>query len=67
MFRPFFIGKTTKAYLVFISGLCTAQDVDLQVLMPLMHVTESDFPDLGRMAEQVPIWRDLSTTLLSKK
>lgn len=53
IFRPFYIGKTIKAHVVFISGLCTVQDVDQYVLTPLMQANENEFPDMEQMAEQV--------------
>lgn len=38
---------------MFISGLCTVQDVDQYVLTPLMQANENEFPDMEQMAEQV--------------
>jgi spore germination protein KA len=35
-FRPFLIGRKTKAFLIYIEGLCNIEEIDDNVLSPLM-------------------------------
>jgi hypothetical protein len=46
VFRSFAIGGTTKAYLVYIEGLSNKEEIDQNVLSPLMQESVTGFNDL---------------------
>lgn len=52
IFRSFFIGEKTKAFLVFIEGLCNINELDDSVLSPLMDESAAKFPTLEELFEK---------------
>ncbi|GIM46183.1 spore germination protein [Collibacillus ludicampi] len=54
VFRSFAIGVTTKAYLVYIEGLSNKEEIDKNVLTPLMHESVVSLNDLLD-GERIPV------------
>ncbi|MDF2958367.1 MAG: hypothetical protein K0S39_102 [Paenibacillus sp.] len=52
VFRSFFIGGTTKAFLIYIEGLCNIEAIDASVLTPLMDASASGFQTLNELLEK---------------
>ncbi|MGM7721591.1 spore germination protein [Metabacillus sp. Hm71] len=52
IFRPFFIGGKDKAILIYIDGLSNIEEIDDNVLSPLMQNTEEQFHDVNSLIEK---------------
>ncbi|GAA3319434.1 hypothetical protein GCM10020331_026320 [Ectobacillus funiculus] len=51
VFRPFLIGGQIQAELIYIEGLSNVQEMDINVLSPLMHEAKRRATAAYRMAE----------------
>lgn len=52
VFRPFFIGEKTKAFLIYMEGLCNTEEIDASVLSPLMDERAAKFDTLNELLEK---------------
>ena len=52
VFRPFFIGEKTKAFLIYIEGLCNIEEIDASVLSPLMDEGAAKYDTLHELLEK---------------
>lgn len=51
IFRSFFIGRKDKALLIYIDGLSNIQELDDNVLSPLMQITEEELYNIKSLIE----------------
>jgi hypothetical protein len=59
VFRSFFIGGKTKAFLIYIEGLCNIEEMDTSVLSPLMDERATNFDTLTELLEKhVPVAKE---------
>lgn len=52
VFRSFLIGGKTKAFLIYIEGLCNMEELDASVLSPLMDDSAANFHSLHELLEK---------------
>lgn len=52
VFRSFYIGGKTKAFLIYIEGLCNVEEMDASVLSPLMDERAAKFDTLIDLLEK---------------
>ncbi|WP_430082546.1 spore germination protein [Peribacillus butanolivorans] len=52
IFRPFFIGGKDKSILLYIEGLSNIEEIDDNVLSPLMQNTEEEFYNVNSLIEK---------------
>ncbi|HER2160846.1 TPA: spore germination protein, partial [Streptococcus pyogenes] len=52
IFRPFFIGGKVKSILLYIEGLSNIEEIDDNVLSPLMQNTEEEFYNVNNLIEK---------------
>ncbi|RCW43467.1 spore germination protein [Paenibacillus prosopidis] len=51
VFRPFVIGGKTKAFLIYIEGLCNIEEMNASVLSPLMDESAAKYDTLNELLE----------------
>ena len=52
IFRPFFIGRKVKAILIYIDGLSNVEEIDDNVLSPLMQNFEEELYNVNQLIEK---------------
>lgn len=52
VFRSFFIGEKTKAFIIYIEGLCNIEEMDASLLSPLMDKGAAKFTNLNELLEK---------------
>ena len=49
VFRSFFVGETTKAFIIYIEGLSNIEELDANLLSPLMDESAAKFENLHEL------------------